>query len=42
MNPTPNEPDDFARAFEKAFRQVREDQLETQEALRAWQEAVGP
>jgi hypothetical protein len=34
--------DDFARAFEKAFRQVREDQLETQEALRAWQEAVGP
>lgn len=34
--------DEFARKFERANRQVREDWQNTQEALRAWHEAVGP
>lgn len=34
--------EDFARRFDRAEKQVREDQLETEEALRAWREAVGP
>jgi hypothetical protein len=34
--------DDFARRFERAQRQMREDFQETEVALRAWHEAIGP
>ena len=34
--------DDFARRFESAHRQIREDIQQTDAALRAWREAIGP
>lgn len=34
--------DDFARRFENAHRQIREDIQQTDAALRAWREAIGP
>ena len=34
--------DEFARRFENAHRQIREDIQQTDAALRAWREAIGP